>query len=97
MLQASDFTPRVLNTIADILNKGYECELKNPSNNLIVIKIKRKLLYKVKDDSDIKNYLLDNIIGNLTEGTKVEFKREKDQIAIVLVTKTEANRSKGTL
>lgn len=97
MLQTSDFTPRVLNTIADILNKGYECELKCPNNNLIVIKIKRKLLYKVKEEADIKDYLLDKVLANLEVGAKVEFKREQDKIAIVHVSKVEANRSKGTL
>ena len=97
MLQASDFTPKVLNTIVDILNKGYECEIKNPSNNLIVIKIKRKLLYKVSDENDIKNYLISNILEKLDDDVKIEFKREHDKVAVVLVTKVEANRSKGTL
>ena len=99
MLQPSDFTPRVINSIITILNQGYECELKYASDNLLVLKIKRKLLYKVAKQSDIKDYLIDSVLENLNENqdVKVEFKRERDKTAIVLVKKTEINRSKGTL
>lgn len=99
MLQPSDFTPRVINAIITILNQGYECEIKNPKGSIVVIKIKRKLLYKVSNQKDIKDYLIDSVLENLNEGedVKVEFKREHDKTAIVLVKKLETNRSKGTL
>ena len=97
MLQPSDFTPRVLNAICTILNQGYECEIKYASNNLCVLKIKRKCLYKVANEDDIKNHLLPNITKQLDQEVKVEFKREHEKIAIVLVKKQEVNRSKGTL
>lgn len=98
MLQKSDFTPQVINSIISILNQGYECELKYAGNNLITIKIKRKLLYKVSKQTDIKDYLIENVLENLNENqdVKIEFKRERDKTAIVLVRKTETHRSKGT-
>lgn len=97
MLQPSDFTPRVLNAICTILNQGYECEIKYAGGNLCVLKIKRKCLYKVANENDIKDYLLSNIIEKLEPLAKVEFKREHEKVAIVLVKKQEVNRSKGTL
>lgn len=97
MLQPSDFKPHVLNTICTILNQGYECELKYVGNNLCVLKIKRKCLYKVLDENDIKNNLIPSITSKLENEAKVEFKREHDKIAIVLVRKLEVDRSKGTL
>lgn len=98
MLQPTDFNPRVINAITTILNQGYECELKYAGGNLIVIKIKRKLLYKVAKQSDIKDYLIDNLMEqlNTTQDVKIEFKREREKTAIVLVKKTETIRSKGT-
>ena len=97
MLQPSDFSPRVLTAICTILNQGYECEIKYAGNNLCVLKIKRKCLYKVADENDIKEHLLPSITAKLEQTAKVEFKREHDKIAIVLVRKQEVNRSKGTL
>ena len=96
MLQPSDFTPIVINSIVSILNQGYECEIKYAGDKLVVLKIKRKLLYKVAKDSDIKDYLIDGILENLKENQdyKVEFKREREKTAIVLVKKTDVNRTK---
>lgn len=96
MLQPSDFTPRVINSIVGILNQGYECEIKYAGDNLIVLKIKRKLLYKVSKQTDIKDYLIDSVLENLNENQdmKVEFKREREKIAIVSVKKVDVNRAK---
>lgn len=91
MLQPSDFTPKVLNLITTILNQGYEVEIKGASDKICVLKVKRKLLYKVKDTADIKKYLIDNIVDNVVanQDIKVEFKRERDRVAIVEVKKIE--------
>ena len=91
MIQPSDFTPRVLNLIATVLNQGYECEIKGINDKVVVLKVKRKLMYKVKDKDDIKKYLIDNVIETIdtNQDLKVEFKREREKVAIIEVKKVE--------
>lgn len=90
-LSNSDFATKDLTKITTTLKQGYECEVKYAGERVSVNKIKRKLLYKVVDKSDIKNYLLDSIIKAIEENptAKIEFKKENDKIAIVLVKKQE--------
>lgn len=90
-LTNNEFVAKDLNKITNTLNKGYECEVRYASERVSVIKIKRKLLYKVSQETDIKNYLIDNIVELIKANptAKVELKRENDKIAIVLVKREE--------
>ena len=90
-LTNKEFVEKDLNKITTTLNKGYECEVKYAGEKVSVNKIKRKLLYKVSNESDIKNYLIDSIVQLIKSNPtgKVEFKREQDKIAIVFVKREE--------
>lgn len=90
-LTNNEFVAKDLTKITTTLNKGYECEVKYAGEKVSVHKIKRKLLYKVSQESDIKNYLIDNIVELIKANptAKVEFKRENDKIAIVFVKREE--------
>ena len=90
-LTNSAFVAKDLTKITTTLNQGYECEVKYASEKVGVIKIKRKLLYKITDKEDIRKYLLDNILEVVENNptAKVEFKKENDKIAIVLVKRQE--------
>ena len=90
-LTNNDFATKDLTKITTTLNQGYECEVKYASERVSVIKIKRKLLYKITNESDIKNYLIDSLVELIKTNptAKVEFKRENDKIAIVLVKRQE--------
>ena len=73
--------------VENTLEQHYECEVKQTNERTTVYRIKRKLLYKVKE-IDVAP-LLDNILENLPDdvNTKIELKREKDRVAVVLVKK----------
>lgn len=96
-LTNNDFATKDLTKITTTLNQGYECEVKYASERVSVIKIKRKLLYKITNESDIKNYLIDSLVELIKTNptAKVEFKRENDKIAIVLVKRQEIKQAKG--
>ena len=90
-LKNSSFLEKDISKITNTLNLGYECEVKYAKEKVSVLKIKRKLLYKVFDENDIKNYLIDSLIEIIKANptAKIEFKREQDKIAIVLVKRQE--------
>ena len=90
-LTNKEFAEKDLYKITNTLNKGYECEVKYASEKVSVNKVKRKLLYKISDENDIKNYLIDSIVELIKANptAKVEFKREQDKIAIVFVNREE--------
>ena len=90
-LTNSEFVAKDLTKITTTLNQGYECEVKYAGEKVVVNRIKRKLLYKITDKSDIEKYLLDSILKAIEENptAKIEFKREQDKIAIVFVKRQE--------
>ena len=96
MLKRNDFNGEVIDNIIDLLNKGYEVELKYPSDNLVVLKIKRKLICKIGDSKELTISVVDNLLTKLEDrGMKVELKKENDKTAIVAVSRVEMYRSKG--
>lgn len=90
-LTNNEFAVKDLTKITNTLNHGYECEVRYAGERVSVHKIKRKLLYKITDESDIKNYLIDNIVRVVKENpsAKIELKVENDKIAIVFVKREE--------
>lgn len=91
MKELTTLQPNELKKITTTLNQGYECEVKYAGERVGVNKIKRKLLYKVSDENDIKNYLIDSLVELIKANptAKIEFKRENDKIAIVFVKRQE--------
>lgn len=46
IVKTSDFSLEMAKEICEILNRGYQCEIKRERNNVVVVEVRRKVRIK---------------------------------------------------